>query len=1007
MPDNKTRHQFLKVDVDSEISALPASTLQRAVNLWLERGNVTGARGNVLVNYALPEGRNKVVGFCDDTHGGVLYFLWNAEGQHRIVRFTDGACATVLEWEGLALAETVPVLGAGVLDELLLFLDSKGDLRSVNLQRAAAGVYTPAFLAAAPLALHVVKPAPTFYPEAARGVVPGATTLVDAHSYQFALAYGYADGERTPLGPYTPVLLKGYGNAIPLYLPFNAPIPADVTELFYYVRIDNDPTWQQVVVRTRALDGPMFGPGNTEIFYGFTNGSALPATDAAKNFESLWPARAMTIARSRVFAADFLEGYATPQVNLKATLVPQQAGRTLKTNSAVELGIQFYDAVQRPFGVALPVASVVPIPGASYPTAPNTSPGMPTGYDLQWELPTTDPAQLNAEIPAEAAYYAIVASTNRRASFFWQTITADIGRLLHYAASSGGDYEAGDPVLDVRTRPGNKLWLDVGSMGRTGQNTYVFTPGSGDRVLILADGIDAPITQQRGDFIEIETTATPASNTTRIEIYSPNAVQQASAFYEKTPLYPIARAADGSRHYTTRSGTIEGDAYFNQVRTFYHDEHRNGGSKAGDRQQRYYLIKEGPNRDNPDTPPLQQWVETPNPDKAASVWFDASRGRVAVYLPEGSKQVRRRSLLRYSGVKVQGTKLNGLSVWDATSQDDLPQEQGAVVRLAVADQTQADGSLLLCVQERGAESRYLGQTALQQADGQTTLALTKGVIGGGNALRGGYGLLPRHAASFQLVSGRAFWYCHEKREYIRYAQNGLTPLAVSYQFRARLREVGDLLGEGPAVGGYDPRRDELWLSFPNRDVAATASEKNRGGIAQEQLLDAVETIPGRTLVWSERRETWVDSYDALPECMGYTGITLVSFQNGSLWHHHDAAPYGSFFGRYTAPSLTFTSAAPGIKIWKNITLESEAKWLPARLSIEGRMQSRMLPAWLTYLEGVYRGAFRKDETSRGGLLNGRPLIGQRLTLTLTAPAGQEGVPLTAVQVGWASRGGQL
>jgi hypothetical protein len=335
--------------------------------------------------------------------------------------------------------------------------------------------------------------------------------------------------------------------------------------------------------------------------------------------------------------------------------------------------------------------------------------------------------------------------------------------------------------------------------------------------------------------------------------------------------------------------------------------------------------------------------------------------------------------VRYSGVKVQATRLMGLSVWDATSQDDLPQEQGAVVRLVLADQTQAEGSLLLCVQERGAESRYLGQRVVTQGDGQTTLALTSGVLGGGNSLRGGYGCLPQHAATIAATSGRVFWYCHERRELVRYAQNGVQPLALSYQFQTRLTELGDAVGSLPAVGGYDPRRGEVWL-----------------------CLGGVDTV-----AWSERRESWVDSYATSPECVAHVGQTLLTFQDAQAWRHSDTAPYGRFFGLYTAPRLTFTSAAPGTKLWKSIVVESEAKWLPTLLSVEGRMLSRMRPEWLTYLEGVYRGAFRRDETSNGGLLAGRPLVGERLTVTLTAPEGQEGVSLAAAAVGWVPRGGQL
>lgn len=988
MPDNRARHTFLKVDTDSDTTNNPAnaSSVQAASNVWFEAGNVQAARGNELVGYTLPEGVCRVVGCCEDNEGGLVYFLYNSEGRHQLVRFRNGACSLLLEHAALRLDPAEPVLGAVVLDGVLVYRDAAGELRAVSVARAQAGVYTAEFLSDNPYALHLVKPAPNFAPDFSRGGTSGNTpTQVAEHHYQFAFAYGYPDGERTLLGPYSPISYRAAGELINVYPPFEGRIPSGVTELLCYVRVDDENEWQLLGTKLRQLtDAPFSNSDALFHFYGATTGEVLPATEAAKTFESLWPCQAMTVARSRVFAADFREGYDTPTTTLTAQAVPITTSvRGFKHNSSVSVGIQFYDALLRPYGVALPIDNEVAIPAPTYPAYP----AQPPIYGIEWNLPTTDPAELQKEIPAEAAYYALVATTNRRATYFWQTVTTDIRRLRHYYQGDGsGKWASGDPVLGDVSEPGGKLWLDIGSMALTGQQTYVFAPGSGDRVRILADGIDAPITQQRGNFLEIETAATPASGRTRIEIYSPRSLSGDMAYYEQSKLYPVQRTEAG-RDYSTRSGELVGDVFLNPITLYHHDQAPSGGSKAPEEETRYYRSHLGPDINDAAAPVAYEFIETPGQALGEAVWLDAARGRIAVYLRAGSKQILRASLLRYSGVKVQGTRLNGLGIWDATAQDDLPQEQGAIVRLVVADQTQADGSLLLAVQERGAESRYLGQSVVTQGDGATTLALTKGVLGGGNALRGGYGCTPRHAASVVAYAGRVFWYCDERQEVVRYAQNGVTPLGLTYRFRARLSAVARQYGSLPAVGGYDPRRDEYWLTFPGFFV-----------------------LRGQTLAWNERRESWVDSYEAQPECLGHAGNQFVSFQNGQLWQHGPNAPFATFFGQRSPASLTFTASvgAGQSKLWKQVEVESETGWLPTRLTIERGadtpMQSRMSPEWLRYLEGVWRGAFRRDENSPGGLLSGRPLIGDALRVTLTAPVLP--TPLTAVSIGFQLRPGR-
>jgi hypothetical protein len=1082
MADNKTRFPFLKVDTDTDPASLQqAGALDSARNLWFNRGSVTGALGNQMVDpsYGLSGGTNAVIGSCEDNAGGLYYFLYNSAGLHRLVHYTAGTLTTVLEGAFLNLAIDTPVLGATVLDGLLIYVDASGALRSIPTDSAQRGLAVAA-LAADPFALHLVHQPPQGVPTASREVNdslndPRAKLSTVANSaYQFALQYVYPSGERTPLGPYSavlPVLRKDNPDQVDPRNFIRVAYPSGslaasplVSSVRLLVRAQGADVWQ---VAGTFTSGVAFD------FYGGTTGEAIPAADAAKLSEAL-PVRVgcMTVAKSRVFAGDCTEGYAptlpvealtvvagplptAPSTSITvyrtqtAYLIPYDDGdiiryeaaqrvlfyqlvsgtypdaastyrlldqvggayypsantatftyaqafidfqadeviedgrtvtvltgnlvgsgtppaeeATLHENSVYPVGIAFYDALGRTAGAESVRAVLVPRQDYTNPVAQNA----------RWTLGSS------YQPPIWAVSYQLLLGQNRTASALQQFKTDQLQQFK-------GDGEGGAPMLsnlDSGGSAANKaIWVSLTPL-LTGGRGYTFEQGDRLRFpAITSAPADFPILYTRSGYAAISAAALSVFYDTQgntlndflpiVEVYRPAALVDSPVLYERGPRYAIDSPGTDFRAFSVSSGVLAGDAYLVPFQF--------GGAT--------------------------QTLEAVNPGLSDyELWLDASRGRAIPVLPAGA-QTRRSSLVRYSGVKVAGTKLMGLSVWDATGQDDLPQQQRAVVRLAVADQTQADGSLLLCVQERGAESRYLGQTALQQADGQTTLALTKGVMGGGNALRGGYGCLPRHAATLVSFGGKAWWWCQERSEYVRYAQNGITPLGLTYQFRTRLSALASLLGHRAAHGGYDPRRDELWLTFP---APATVLLPGTGDL--DQLPQEPTNEPaGQTLVWSERRETWADACSALPEHMAHAGDTLLSFRDGAAWVHttDERAVVGSFFGFVAAPTLRFTvvAGAGGAKLWKNINLESESKWLPTSLII-GRagqppMQSQMKAPWLTYLEGMYKGAFRRDENSAGGLLNGRPLVGERLHVELTAP--DDPTPLAAATLGWVPRSG--
>lgn len=1067
-------------DFETAPENVPANKFTYARNIQLGRGAVETAWGNKLLatpDFALDTDA-RAVGIATDTATGLHYVLLHSDAAPCIARLdpASGSYTLLLRWAGLRLPAT-PTRNVAFLDGLLLWLDEAGQLRELNVETAAD--YTPALLDADPLALHVVKAPPLSAPTGQRAEAPATEAArragvnkVAGAAWQFALQYEYADGYRTPLGPYSPVVpmrtqtsKPALGidpqNVITLSLGLAgafAPSPL-VQKVRVLARQDARPAWQLATELARTAGG---WPAQAS-FYGDTTGEVVAASDATKPYEAL-PVEigCLTLARSRIFVGDCVDDYAPPkpafsarattglagagaadttiyQVDYTYTVevteyysdygdeyeithtedrqgrefyarqsgdypdpastykvmdfdagsygeragaspltyaqafefgsgpatetpgtrtvtvltgqpvlagpLPSAGGETLTLHegSTYRAGVQFYDALGRHAG-ALSVVDV-PVPAQDY--------AAPVAQNLTWNLPTPEAGQ-TAEIPEWATSYALVVSPNRTASYFLQFVAKDIKQ---YRGDNPTTTEANlEDLLANGTFFVKQVWVPTTALLEGGRG-YSFTAGDRIRFPQLASQ-DYPILSVRGDYLAIHAEAVeplrefvkthPAGPVA--EIYRPAVAAENQPLYERGARYPIYRTVDANgqpqRRYSVTSGILEGDTY---------------------------LLR-----------PLN--LEAMNPTFAKyGDWLGMDRGRPTAVAADGPP-ARRKALVRHSGVKVAGTRLHGLSVWDAESQHDCPQEQGAITALLLAAQTQAEGSVLLAVQEAGTQTLYLGQAPLQLAAGGQLNAVSDRVIGGGNDLRGGFGT--RHPASVTGWQGKAWWWDAANAELVRYAQNGATPLASKYQATSRCRQLARDYADATIHGAYDPANEQFLLFF-----------------------GAVGDNPAQTLVWSERYEAFADAWD-LPAELGTQALdTLLSFQGGQPWLHHPDYPRLSFFGSpVTAVIETcINEQSEYSKTWKNYAQVGPRPWRVAVRNELGQA-SRILPPWLVAEQGIYRAAFRRDEKAKvpkgqAALVSGPELTSPTLTLTLTY-LGADPARLVSVDTGFVLTPGQ-
>lgn len=1054
------RHSFAKLDTDSDASIKPSSAFDAAQSISLEPGYITAVAGNVAVPYALPAtGRNvRLGGFTDGATGTAVSLLYNSLGSHRLIRYDPagnggvGEETTLLEWSGLHLSADL-VLHGGITDHSLLFIDATGTWRNVNLARAIAGEYTPAVLAADPYALHLVKLGPQYAPLVTRRVstaVERSGTALRGHDLQIALRYRYQDGETTVLSPFSAVLVvRPEDSTDYASVRFDAreAISPLVQEVEVVQRLDTDDAW--VVAKTLRRDATGTFPSVT--LDGTHTGLTLTVGEATKQSEALpTVSRAGTVAHSRLMATNFREGlpapatrpaltaaainYATlppitgtitlvrhvgvytfddgqggigqqpydttvayyqvttdPQTGAPlyclaelnaatglyelstalfsfrqitapytaATLSPDNVTTTtitaniapgggttdvtLKTGAAYRLGIVYRDEFGRSGGIESSVD--VSIPGGQ-----GLSQAVQNAWFLRFALPDGDASD---QIPAWAKTWQLALTPPLGISYFVQAFL--VGRRYF------GDNANGSPNFTPGpngTGATDLAYTDLTTLTNQGIG---YTYSAGDRLRIGNSDVEA--IGQRGQYLITRVRGQYASNigTYPTELYSPSLATEQANYYAIGPVNDVQRrqvSGIEQRSYGTITGDLPGDVYL----------------VARDSLQAQAKVL----------------LEGTHPRLEGREKWPIRRTRPSVAVPGVLRVVERHALIRFSGVKVAGTQVNGLGQWEALNQfDELPQEQGAVMRLTVADQTQTDGSILLVNQERGDVSLQLGQGRIQTADGEALLTVTKSVIGGANALRGGYGCTD--PATVTPYAGKVFYYCAHRTELLRYDRNGLTPLGLTYKARTLLAAVARQYAGATVRACFNPApgRKELWLTF-----------------------GPVGLLPGVTLVYSDLHEAWAGTLPYAPEAGLAVDNELVTWSTAALHRHTPDAPAATFAGVYTAPSLTFTVAAPGgvAKHFHDVAIESGSLWLPSALSTDTGLTSRTLGAWFTHREGIWRTGLRRAENTPGfptiyhALNNGVPLVGSRLSVTVVAPVGA--APLTAVSISFTPRSGQ-
>lgn len=864
-----------------------------------------------------------------------LFFYHATAANHTIVKFAAGTTSLVLRWDGLNFSnqKQFRINGGGVAGDMLYFTDNFNRPRCVHLTRYADGS-TPANEEEI---LHI-KRGPLYAPEIDEaGFVGGSNNAIN--DVQFALQYKYTHGQLSVISPWTK-LVRGHGmegvtgalSTAALRINANETIPTLVSSVLLVARKGNNGTpfyWLETEDKTQ-----------TTYDYIYTEQSLGVVPDIyLKQFELVpLKAKSSCISKSRMWFANYLEGYDTPPIlnlvgalNVTRTVVDgiEEDGPSLSPNSKFRCGVVYHDEQGQSCGV---------VDGGWEFSTPKEIRSNAVRKKLEYKIEGS--GALN--IPSWAKYYSLVMTKDLVKTYFIQssftaTSTApDRSPYVSVAADGTETYSMSYQSSQQYLR------LDISRANRGG---IYYSFKDGDYVIVTNEDNSTTVGPLRvrktsGTFIYVDVKDLANAGISFIcsfQVYTPNTNTE-QIYYE------IARRAitfpAGVPTLDTSTFTWLGDCSNVAWDPF---------NSTDFIQQMRVKINDG--------------------------GWETDIGKPYVKTHIG--QVLKKNFIRFSSPFIAGINVNGLSEFNVGDEDTVPVEAVQIQKLQPTSRDGTGGEVILAICNSDCYSVYVDEARMSTNDGQSLVISSVNVIGDIRKQSTGYGTL--HPESVIEENGTVYWWDHYARSFVRYSTNGIFPIseykAVTYfEAQAAANTSSDIV-----VCGYDPFYKMVVVTFKN-----------------------AETSTKKTIGFCELLNRWVSFYDFQPEAYIIGSKTMYSILNGITYSHDDTANFNRFYGvSFTSKiQLSFNDSPETPKEWKVLQLHVSNSFLNwsggnqivndagMRVDISNRhgQETSILFNEFEVDENLVYGEIRGDEAT-GTVLNGDPIFSGAIQAQITFSGG--------------------
>jgi len=946
----KHKQVFRKINSDADVRTLQPGEyrfLRNGINVQGTtvdaHGNaITSLYGNALVTNSDLEASSTIVGFVEDRVNDRAFFAVYHASNPTIYKVTlAGVVSIVMRTSILGFAAT-DFVDMDIIGDILILTNNTGEVKKINVTTAAAGDYGTV----TDEKISLIKRGPQL-PIMVDRNADGAVTnnYIDEFFFLMTYRYIYEDGEESVFAPPSLVMYEATvgsnKNRIAYEIPSAESIPTTVTQIDF--AISSNGSNELSVFKSVAVSG---GSKPALAYVYNAGGITIPDSASIKWSESIpLKSKSLKIFKNRVFLFENTEGYDASQKVLSGFTAVSDSGLSdpaFINDGAYLVGLMYLDAKGRIISVRMSSSGIVPIPDRSESTL--------TRYSILWSVASV----AMADIPSEATHYCILRTKCLNKSFFLTGRTSD----MYYIQK-----DADGVITYNKTYSANNdgVAIDISHLTEY-QIGYTFQPG--DRIKIYNGSTvhNKLIRSQDGRFLfldNFENTSIGAGNASHdiFEIFTPRVPQATETLYEAlewrspTPTYNgasltpelgsyaakfvISNPGTGSRALSVTTGRLTGDAVYVSSGAYTDLGRTTDFSYSG-------YSDTDPYSNTRVTSTLADILVMNPISKFYNVWQHGVGMRSTVTPLTDATQITK-TTLRFSQLYIQNTNVNGLNIFEALDEYQLPADNGPGTILTEA------GDVLVGLHQIESTAIYIGEGYVNTTSGNNFLAKTDNVVGDDRRYLGGHGTT--HPKSVVSRDSRVYFYDSKKGCIVRRSQDGLTVISdygikglVSYLAKIHNADSGN----SRIVAGWDPQYDCYCISF-----YLTGGSYNF------------------TLYFHEKTNSWVCASDLMPYLFGTIGQYQLAFTStAALYKQTPEDNYNLFFGVQYNRSLEWEISPLDslMKILEGIEVDQTSIYSTAGSNEEivsvylvkgGTKQTMINYVDFRQREGVWRSAFFK------------------------------------------------
>ncbi len=967
------RQRFFGMNKDLEDRLLPEGDYRDALNCKVgyvneeADGSIQNTLGNFISTAAPSNGTSEVIGSREDESAQRLfYFLHNTAGEHGVYMrdLKNFINSRLITGSFLNFDLNFPITGIGIVGDLLYWTDGKNPQRVINVTRDYSNATENDIL------MHKIPPN-------ARPEITGNSRQSDAsrnrnyiagESYQFAYRYRYQDEE---LSVFSPLSISIGGEFDPPssqssrhFIQVNVTIQNDLIDSVKTIEIafvkNNDG-----IYNIFNNQNPTTGITTYSVnFYGDETTEVVASSESAKITESIpFLSKGLAAIESRVFVTSDESGF--PPSEDKVTLQLNQSLTPASTYTAqykegalYDVGLVYYDGRMRPTGVR---------DRGEITTDYFLALNFPTYFDNGSQRPAITCSI--AGIPPDFAHYYQVMRTDQRSYEVYAQYPVNVLQYLFDSPETEDGVSESLLFIDGKAFQLPENWsasLSQNAIYLQMPRGVPFIPDKDTfiRVKDFTTGTTAKIERVReviGDFIVTGdfgidyTTATP--KVWFVEVFKYRS-QAENRYYEASEVLPITSPETEDRAFSnTNVALIYGDTwevsflglYLYPYRSLMSDENY---TRTGYKTSHGTDYQESPTPIAVGTPQTLEELPTTSDrsvaDQSNTIYvmdyqkIADSKGRQFVRITDEDIS-KNNKLIRYSNTFVAGTRINGLSNFEALNSYQMPLEYSEIVALIPVK------NVLLSIHEQHANSLYIKEALLTTPDGSDTLTQSVNVIGDDRELVGFGRFGSTHPLSIVVHEGKCYWFDAIHGAVVEYSNAGVQPISergMSNFFREKAVQYAN----ERVVCGYDPLYDELMITF-------------RAEGSGSQI-----TLTPETYAYSAKIQRWTTRYSFTPELYGKVGNTFYSFNLGTAWRHHNPNLFNNFYNtKYNRELTWIVNVEPTLtKLFTNIHLNAESiangsELATIEISTPDGQHTTISKEDFTLKEGVFRSFIYRDD----------------------------------------------